>query len=81
VRAAREITMAMRVVGEEEGKGSKAMALATRVAGKRMVTATKRVMVTKMREVGKEEGNCKGGKSDGNGKEDGDGEQQQQQPQ
>jgi hypothetical protein len=80
VKVAREITTTMRVVGEEEGKGGKAMALATRVAGERMVTATKRVMVTKMREADKEEGNCKGGKSDGNGKEDGKGEQRHQQP-
>ncbi len=66
----------MRVAGKEEGKGGKAMAMATRVAGKRMATATKRVMAMKTREAGKEEGNGKGGKSNGNGKKDGDGEQQ-----
>jgi hypothetical protein len=43
--------------GKEEGKGGKAMALATRVAGKWMATGTKRVMAMKMTEAGKEEGN------------------------
>jgi hypothetical protein len=43
------------------------MAMATRVASKRMA------MATKLREAGKEEGNGKGSKSDGGGKEDGDG--------
>ncbi len=75
VRAARAITMAMRVAGEEEGKGGKAMALATRVVGKWTATATKRAMTTKTREVGKKEGNGKGGKSNGDGKEDGNGKQ------
>jgi hypothetical protein len=64
----------MRVPSEEEGKGSKAMAMATRAGDERMATLMKRAMATKMREVGKDEGNGKGGKSDGNGKEDGDGE-------
>jgi hypothetical protein len=67
--------MGMRVAGEEESKGGKVMALATRVAGKRMVTSTKRAMVMKTRKAGKEEGNGKGGKSDGSGKKDGDGKQ------
>jgi hypothetical protein len=58
------MTMAMRVVGKEEGKGNKAMALATRVAKERMATATKRAMVTKTREAGRKEGNDKDGKSD-----------------
>jgi hypothetical protein len=63
--------MAMRVVSKEEGKGSKAMAIATRVAGKQTaVTALKRAMATKMREAGEVEGNGKGAKSDGDGKED-----------
>jgi hypothetical protein len=37
-------------------------------------TATTRVMVTKTKEVGEEEGNGKGDKSNGNGKESGNGE-------
>jgi hypothetical protein len=60
--------MAMRVVGVEEGEGSKAMAMGTRVAGKRTATATTRVMVTKTNKAGEVEGNGQGGKSDGNGK-------------
>jgi hypothetical protein len=36
---------------------------------------TKRAMEIKMREAGKEEGDGKGIKSDGNGKEEGDGEE------
>ncbi len=44
--------------------------MATRVAGKRMAMATKRAMEIKTKELGKDEGNDKGGKSDGNGKED-----------
>ncbi len=68
------IATAMRVAGKEEGKGGKAMVMGTRVAGKPILTAMKRAMTTKTREVGKEEGNGKGGKSNGNGKDDGDGE-------
>ncbi len=64
----------MRFARKEEGEGSKAMAMATRVAGKLTATATKRVMATKTREAGKEEGNGTGGKSNGDGKEDGNGE-------
>ncbi len=56
----------MRVAGKDEGKGGKAMVISMRVASKWMATVTKRVMMTKTREVGKEEGNGKGGKSDGN---------------
>jgi hypothetical protein len=70
------MTMAMRVVGKEEGKGGKAMVLATRVTGERMAMETKKAMATKTREGSKEEGNGKGGKSNGKGKEDGNGEQQ-----
>jgi hypothetical protein len=33
-RVARAMEMMMRVAGDEEGKGSKAIAMATRVAGK-----------------------------------------------
>jgi hypothetical protein len=36
---------AMRVAGDKESKGSKAMAMATGVMGKRTATATKRTMV------------------------------------
>jgi hypothetical protein len=67
----------MRVAGKEEGKGSKAMAMATQAACERTARLTKRAMAMKTREAGKEEGNGKkGSKRDGNGKEDGDGEQQ-----
>jgi hypothetical protein len=66
----------MRVVGIKEGEGSKAMAMATRVAGERMATATTRAMVKKTKEAGEEEGNGKGGKSNGDGKKDGDCKQQ-----
>jgi hypothetical protein len=65
----------MRVAGNEEDKGSKAMAMALRVVGKQTATATKRVMATKTRETSKEEGNGKGGNSNDDGKEDGNGEQ------
>jgi hypothetical protein len=64
---------AMRVEGKEEGEGGKAMAMATRVAGKPTATAMKRAMAMKTKEVGKDKGNCKGGKSDGNGEEEGGG--------
>ncbi len=53
----------MRVTSNEEGEGGKAMVMATKVAGKRLVVATKRVMAMKMRGVGEEEGNGKGSKS------------------
>jgi hypothetical protein len=39
----------MRVVGDKEGKCSKTMVRATRVAGKRTATAMKRTMATKTR--------------------------------
>jgi hypothetical protein len=42
------------------------------VAGKQTEMATKRTKAMKMREAGKEEGNGKGNKSNGNGKEEGD---------
>ncbi len=64
---------AMRVAGIKEGNGSKAIAMATRVAGKQTVIATTRGMLTKTKEAGEEEGNGKGSKSDGNGKKDGNG--------
>jgi hypothetical protein len=67
---------AMRVAGDEEGKGGKAMAMVIREVGKRTATAMKRPMSTATREAGKEEGNGKGDTSNGDGEEDGDGEQQ-----
>jgi hypothetical protein len=67
------MALAMRVAGNNEGKGGKAMAMATRVADELMA------MATKTREAGKEEVNGKGNKSNGNGKEDSNHEQQQQQ--
>jgi hypothetical protein len=63
----------MRVAGDKEGGGGKVMAMATRVAGKRTATAMKRSMAMKTREVGNEEGNRNGGKSNSNGKEEADG--------
>ncbi len=68
------MAMVMRVAGNEEGKGGKAMAMATRVDGERTAMLTKSAMATKTREVGNEKGIGKGGKSSGNGEEDGDGE-------
>jgi hypothetical protein len=73
--------MAMRVLGEEEGKGGKAMAMATRAAGELTATLMKSAVATKTREVGKEEGIGRGGKSNSDGKEDGNCKQRQQQPQ
>ncbi len=74
--------MAMRVAGVEEGEGSKAMAMAiaTRMAGEQTATAMMRVMVTKTIETGAEEGNSKGGKSngDGDGKESSNGKRWRQ---
>ncbi len=61
---------AMRVTGKDEGKGGKA----TRMAGKLTATQTKSAMATKTREAGKEEGIGRGGKSNGDGEEDGNGE-------
>ncbi len=48
-----------------------------RVMGKWTATATTRAMVTKTKEAGEEEGNGKGGKSNGDGEESGNGKQQQ----
>jgi hypothetical protein len=69
------MAMVMRVAGNEEGKGGKAMAMVTRVAGERMGMLTKSAMAMKIREVSDEKGIGRGGKSRGNGEEDGDGEQ------
>ncbi len=46
-RAARAVEVTMRVVGDKEGKGGKAMAMATSVVGERTAMATKWAMVTK----------------------------------
>jgi hypothetical protein len=70
--------MAMRVAGVQEGKGGKGMVIATRVVGEGAVRTMLRAMVTKTKEAG-EEGNSKGGKSDGDGKDAGNGKQRQQQ--
>ncbi len=45
-RAARSMTMAMRVAGKDDGEGGKAMATVTRVVGERIGMATKRAMAT-----------------------------------
>jgi hypothetical protein len=42
---ARAMVMMMRVAGNGEGEGVKAMARVARLAGKRMATVTKRAMV------------------------------------
>jgi hypothetical protein len=69
------MAMVMRVAGKEGGKGGKAMAMATRVAGERTAMLTKSAMAMKTREVSDEKGIGRGSKSSGDGKEDGDGEQ------
>ncbi len=71
------MVMVMRVAGNKEGKGGKAMAMLTRVAGECMAMLTKSAMATKTREVSNEKGIGRGSKSSGDGKEDGDGEQRQ----
>ncbi len=53
-RRARTMVTAMRVAGNEEGKGRKVMVMATRIEGKWTATATKRAMVTVMRVAGKQ---------------------------
>ncbi len=63
-------------MGNKEGKGGKAMAMATRVAGERMAMLTKSAMAMKTREVSDEKGIGRGGKSSGDGEEDGDGKQE-----
>ncbi len=45
------MAMAMRAVGDKEGKGDKAMATATRIAGEWTATATKMAMVMATRVV------------------------------
>ncbi len=56
-RAARVMVMTMRVAGSREGKGSKAMATATRVVGKRTAMTMKRVMAEMTRLGGAGGGN------------------------
>jgi hypothetical protein len=68
------MAMVMRVAGNEEGEGGKAMTMATSVAGDRTALLAKSAMATKTRKVGDEKGIGRGGKSSGDGKEDGDGE-------
>jgi hypothetical protein len=53
-RAARAMATAMRVAGDEEGKGNKTMVMATRIAGEWTATVTKRVMVMATRVVVKQ---------------------------
>jgi hypothetical protein len=67
------MVMAMRVVGDNEGKGGKAMAMATRMVGKGTAVAMKRTMLAATREAGKEEMNGKDDMSNGDGKEDSNG--------
>jgi hypothetical protein len=69
------MVMVMRVAGNEEGEGGKAMAMATRVAGERTAMLMKSAMATKTREVSNEKGIGRGGKSSVDGEEDGYGEQ------
>jgi hypothetical protein len=70
----------MKVAGVKEGEGGKGIVMATRVAGAQMAMTTTRAMVTKTKEAGEEEGNGKGGKSNGDSKESSDGERRGQQP-
>jgi hypothetical protein len=78
------MVMAMSVASDKENKDGKVIAIGTRVTGKQTATATKRVMAIATIKAGKEEGDGKGGKSNGNGnkeggvEEDGDGKCQQQ---
>jgi hypothetical protein len=51
---------AVRVAGNNEGEGSKAMETATRVAGERMAVVMKRVMAMKTREAGEDDGHWQG---------------------
>ncbi len=51
-RAARAKAMAMRVAGEEEDEGGKAMTMATRRVGKWTAMATKRLMAITTRVTG-----------------------------
>ncbi len=46
------MVMTMRMAGNREGEGGKAMAMATRVAGEQMATAAKRAMAVMARSGG-----------------------------
>jgi hypothetical protein len=54
-RVARTMVTAMRVVGNEEGKSGKAMAMATRMAGEWTATATKSAMAMATRVAGEQQ--------------------------
>ncbi len=54
VRVARAMAVAMRVVGGKAGEGSKAMAMATKMAGKLTAMAMQRAMAMAMRVAGKQ---------------------------
>ncbi len=56
-RVARAVETTMRVVGNKESKGGKAMAMATRVVGEQTAMATKRAMAMKTRLEGAGGGN------------------------
>ncbi len=75
------MTMLMMMMGEEEGKGGKVMAMATRVACKQMAMPMKGVISIKTKEAGKEEVDGKGSKRDGNGMDSGNGKQRGQKSQ
>jgi hypothetical protein len=54
VRVARTMAMVMRVVGNKESEGGKAMVMATRMVGKWTATAAKRATAMAMKVVGKQ---------------------------
>ncbi len=53
-RRARAMATAVRVAGYEEGKGGKAMVMATRITNKWTATATKKAMATATRVAGEQ---------------------------
>jgi hypothetical protein len=75
VRMIRAMVMAVRVMGNKKSKGGRAMAMATRVMGERMAAVTKRAIAMVTRKAGKEEGNDKGSKSNGDGNKEGNGKE------
>ncbi len=54
MRVARAMVKVLRVAGDEEGEDGKAMAMATRMAGKWTVTARKRAMAMATRVTSKQ---------------------------
>jgi hypothetical protein len=54
-RAARAMATAMRVAGDKEEEGNKAMTMATRIAGEWTATSRKRAMVMATRVAGKQQ--------------------------